>query len=1107
MGGEEETVQEAVTETEASGINGQVFEELRLGPEHIDSVKVAWDAYIEVAGSRDAAGEALYNAIFEGTPQAATAQAFFQTPRAVQAARFMRRISDSILALTEPKRLKMLTDVLACEWGLVLFNNNITVNAFVDFRDAILDLLAVELGANFARPAKDGLKSLLNYIGGAIMFVKDNYPPRLKMLSDSWAIVNKKSEAKEEVVTDFSEIDSTGTPVSKDTKDTDAKGVEQQERRTGGLSRLFSRKGKSRNAESTNGEQKLSTTESKTYNHSQQKGQFVMNFTEMFHFNAGVMGYQGNTWMDEVLSVFDELILSVSNSSRLSDECNVLALRITKYTENSTQKVNLSEYKQCMLASLRSLLPKVWDSAHEVAWNWLWDTVETLLNRTMGKPLLWESRLKKVLDSWEESERYKLRAEVYVRFFAAAPAGQDMFKQSNTYLHVIADRILGMSVTFFENPTRTVDTISALGLRHVGYGIAVDLFPPFVTTYVEVVSEFTTDQVAFEAFRYSLGLISSMLVRTIDEGSTIVMKAIHANSAHLIKEAVQTAPRGERAEWVLVVQVGNQSISPLLWSVTCGCLEAASAIIEDLLTIRADRERYYYGVDDLWNQHPDIIKQLIDNAPGVLPTLWKHLVWRCSSTQDRMRRVNYYIKHLIVDNHGDPDPALQWICDYRDPQTMQNPLLIVTNDILWQRLVVTKFVFRKAWFVLSLAVFMLIQVILPKLPSFEEPNVRMAILIGRCVNYGCILSRLLVGHIILWTKAYCNKETMKVFRCIPIPGYLKDTYEKASLLLTLLLSAMLATEPMFWCYLFQDPSDPALPSEHCAEADKVMLMYSLFCMAAMAVQWLLIVDMAIFSTQLSAFVLVIRYVMNELSMFMIALGFLLLTFGSAISVLDHDQEGMQTIMESAVALFAITVKLYQDDYRSVEEPALVLAVFFYQTAVSILLLNLLIAQLQCSYEYVHQDAIGFARLNRCKVIAEVIAKTRKDQWQKFVLGLDLDKNLEFNEGDVGVSGGVQILEPARNHPIVEDTILRFGGSCAPEMPWPKEDNDAHEAEDKFDRIEKVLQKTLKRMAILDPAGSPDKMGRQASGQSGTGSNATGDHGERPRLSSDESLTI
>merc|ERR1719353_2518827 len=107
--------------------------------------------------------------------------------------------------------------------------------------------------------------------------------------------------------------------------------------------------------------------------------------------------------------------------------------------------------------------------------------------------------------------------------------------------------------------------------------------------------EKTDDEVATEAFRWSLGLISNLLVKTIIQGSTIVMKAIETNSAKRLQKAVQGASRGERAGWLLKVQVGNQSISPLLWSISSGCLEAASAIIQDLLTIRADRERYYFG--------------------------------------------------------------------------------------------------------------------------------------------------------------------------------------------------------------------------------------------------------------------------------------------------------------------------------------------------------------------------------------------------------------------------------------------------------------------------------------------------------------------------------
>merc|ERR1719464_1795051 len=214
-----------------------------------------------------------------------------------------------------------------------------------------------------------------------------------------------------------------------------------------------------------------------------------------------------------------------------------------------------------------------------------------------------------------------VRREVYSKFFALAPAGQDFFKQSTTRLHFIADRITGMTLELYKDPKKMVEDISALGLRHVGYGIPTELFGPFVTSCVQVVRTLTDDDLAEEAFRWSLSLISRILTRVINEGSTIVMKAINLNSGKQLKKAVGCAPRGKRALWMLNIQVGTQSISPLMWALETGSLEAAKAIIMDLLTIRADRDRYYYGMDTMFERHTDIVKRLCVDAPALLPVL------------------------------------------------------------------------------------------------------------------------------------------------------------------------------------------------------------------------------------------------------------------------------------------------------------------------------------------------------------------------------------------------------------------------------------------------------------------------------------------------------
>jgi hypothetical protein len=62
-------------------------------------------------------------------------------------------------------------------------------------------------------------------------------------------------------------------------------------------------------------------------------------------------------------------------------------------------------------------------------------------------------------------------------------------------------------------------------------------------------------------------------------------------------------------------------------------------MIDDLLTIRADRDRYYYGVDEIFRRHSDVVKRLCENAPVFLPTLFDGLVWRARTSPNGLRRV------------------------------------------------------------------------------------------------------------------------------------------------------------------------------------------------------------------------------------------------------------------------------------------------------------------------------------------------------------------------------------------------------------------------------------------------------------------------------------
>eukprot|EP00438_Fugacium_kawagutii_P032807 Skav211944 [mRNA] locus=scaffold1086:749898:751880:- [translate_table: standard] len=99
-----------------------------------------------------------------------------------------------------------------------------------------------------------------------------------------------------------------------------------------------------------------------------------------------------------------------------------------------------------------------------------------------------------------------------------------------------------------------------------------------------------------EGFRWSIGLVARVLMRTITEGSTSVMQSINADDAALLTKSLKEAPRGERSNLLLQVKVGSQRISPLYWALRrlgnalkrSGAHTAAKTMLEDMLKIRAD---------------------------------------------------------------------------------------------------------------------------------------------------------------------------------------------------------------------------------------------------------------------------------------------------------------------------------------------------------------------------------------------------------------------------------------------------------------------------------------------------------------------------------------
>merc|ERR1712048_1326275 len=142
----------------------------------------------------EAAGEAIYAALFDAAP---SLQSLFTTPRAIQAMKFMNGLNQFIMGLSDPPALKVAVETL----GFGHLALDVTVPRVVIFRDAILDLFQVELGARLTKDAYNGWRAMLNYVGGAIIFIKAFYADRIRLLGESWALANDKTSNADKFAT------------------------------------------------------------------------------------------------------------------------------------------------------------------------------------------------------------------------------------------------------------------------------------------------------------------------------------------------------------------------------------------------------------------------------------------------------------------------------------------------------------------------------------------------------------------------------------------------------------------------------------------------------------------------------------------------------------------------------------------------------------------------------------------------------------------------------------------------------------------------------------------------------------------------------------------
>merc|ERR1719230_1369665 len=111
---------------------------------------------------------------------------------------------------------------------------------------------------------------------------------------------------------------------------------------------------------------------------------------------------------------------------------------------------------------------------------------------------------------------------------------------------------------------------------------------------------------------------------------------------------------------------------------------------------------------------------LLNDAPALVPDLLNGLIWRSRITNNGMRRVNYYIKHLLMDPDNKFHKTLEWCIKAKDPRLVVHPTLVVLSDRVWTGVAMRSFLIRKSWFLLTLMTFVTSQSVIEHLHEGEK---------------------------------------------------------------------------------------------------------------------------------------------------------------------------------------------------------------------------------------------------------------------------------------------------------------------------------------------------------------------------------------------------
>jgi len=719
-------------------------------------------------------------------------------------------------------------------------------------------------------------------------------------------------------------------------------------------------------------------------------------------------------------------------------------------------------FGQAIMVTLRSLLPRCWNWAHEDAWGWLWNMASKFMIRTIANGHSHKQRIDDSITRLEGVDMDELGAQFYSILFESSVEVQQYFYKPNSLIKFIISKVLKIISTLLHAPDVTTHDIRALGMRHIKYAIPPDLFPLFGAAITATLPNFLEgfwDEDIREAWATVFEFIKDCMTRAVVSGTNLITKALVSNNVTDCDDALSAAPRCERILWLLELDVSNIKVSPFFWALSDGKYDIARYMLDDILKIRADREAYYYGKDILFRVHPDLIGMLCRVAPQMLTNVFDGLMWYSRNIVDGRRRVNYYVRHVYGDPHEEScrDSFATPLADLtrlHRSDVFTHPFVLFLLDLKWMQFGRNLYFGMQVLNVVSLILFVIGYLIL------DDDDVSF---VFRCLSVACFtfsLAHFQLRRIFTEVK---NKQLVHICFGLSLPVFFMKVTNTGRLLANLFAVAAFITDKKFF------------------DQTSVLKVSSWFQSLAICLLFPLLVETGQLNVRFIKFQHKVGMVSKQFAIYLLSVVFMLVGFATSL-LLSQGKDGSKSdkfdsFWNSFISLFASLVGIYEFNLQDFSGQMLFFWIVF--CLASVFLMTRVLSSIMSTIAIEEESLVdGYAFLERAKLVIELESSCSLVSRQRFWDKMQMDAPVEFDAGDLGPSGGLQVQEHVgrdASERAADDRITRYPGQCDPGKEWPRIVNTTEKTSDqRLEKIAFVAEKIRKSIAELHKKGFSGK---------------------------------